>query len=320
MAFFPVKHWDTGAEKWDETVENRNNPHYFYYHEADLYIDDLLRNARIALELGAGTCGSTIKHASNDTRIVAIDYSRAMIDVGRKKLQDAGLLGNVDLLVADEGRLPFRDMSFEAVFSRGVALSYATDPEGFVAETFRVLRSGYVLGIDFMNKLVARKAKGRSFCRFERINGILYYVELFTEDGKQKRIGYRLPEGFNPPQPIEEGLAFGGFPSRPEWLNLNGLEKEEWWAAFYAPSEARKLFKRVGFKVIRLFPLGCFTYPLKDKNLYNFLRDNRDYVSRLQKELARIFRVESGVHIFLTALKPGGAAAKRSVLVSDSSR
>ncbi len=158
-AFFPVKHWDSGAEKWDETVENRYNPHYFYYHEADLYIDDLLKNTQIVLELGAGTCESTIKHASNNTRIVTIDYSRAMIDVGKKKLQDAGLLGNVDLLVADEGRLPFRDMSFEAVFSRGVALSHAIDPEGFVAETFRVLRSDCVLGIDFMNELVARKSK-----------------------------------------------------------------------------------------------------------------------------------------------------------------
>lgn len=310
MALFPAKHWDASAETWDETTENRNNPHYFYYYEADLYIDDLLKNVKIALELGAGTCSSTIKHASENLRIVAIDYSHAMIRVGKKKLHDAGVSDNVDVLVADECHLPFKDESFEAVFSRGVALSYASDPERFVGEAFRVIREGSPVGIDFMNKTIAGKAKGRRFCRFERINGTLYYVEMFNVDGRQKRVGYRLPAGFKPPEPLDQGPVFGGSASRPEWLDMEGLEKEEWWAVFYAPSEARKLLKDAGFRAIRLFPLGCFTYSLTDKKLYDFLRESRDFICRLQKDLARVFKVQAGVHIFLTALKPRAAASR----------
>src|SRR5213083_1122960 len=112
LAYFPRKYWDSGADRWDETVANKNFPHYFYYYEADLYIADLLEASRLALELGAGTCGSTVKHASKDRRIVAIDYSRKMLEAGRNKLRTAGLADFVDIVVADVCNLPFRDLSF----------------------------------------------------------------------------------------------------------------------------------------------------------------------------------------------------------------
>ena len=101
MAFFPVEHWDSEADKWDDTVANKNAPHYFYYYEADLYISDLLKGSNLALELGAGTCGSTLNHSSKEQRIVAIDYSRPMLKVGRRKLRSAELDDHVDILVAD---------------------------------------------------------------------------------------------------------------------------------------------------------------------------------------------------------------------------
>ncbi len=116
MAYFPRKYWDSGADRWDETVTNKSFPHYFYYYEADLYINDLLENSRLSLELGAGTCGSTIKHASHGRRIVAIDYSPRMLEVGKERLQKAGLVSNVDLVVADQCHLPFRESSFASGF------------------------------------------------------------------------------------------------------------------------------------------------------------------------------------------------------------
>jgi ubiquinone/menaquinone biosynthesis C-methylase UbiE len=301
VAYFPTKHWDSQAEKWDTTVANKSFPHYFYYYEADLYIADLLENSQLALELGAGTCGSTVKHASKDKRVVAIDYSRNMLEAGRDKLRTAGLSDFVDIVVADVCNLPFRDLSFDRVFSRGVALSYAKDPERFAGESWRVLQRNGRLGIDFMNRISADKVK-RKMRRFERVNDRLYYVEMFNEDGRQKRIGYPVPSELVDSYQIE-GSFFGGFESKPEWLKLDGLDREEWWAAFYSPGEARRLLRSSGFKEIKLYPLGCFTRGIRNPAVNRFLLDNRDQISKVQKELAQIFKLDQAVHIFMTATR-----------------
>ncbi|TMI35113.1 class I SAM-dependent methyltransferase [Candidatus Bathyarchaeota archaeon] len=303
LAYFPRKYWDSGADRWDETVANKSFPHYFYYYEADLYINDLLENSRLSLELGAGTCGSTISHASPDKKIIATDYSPKMLQLGRERLRVARLLGQVDLVVADQCHLPFRDDCFDSVFSRGVALSYATDPQRFLKEANRVLERNGRLGIDFMNALVARKTK-RKIHRVDRINGAFYYVEMFNEDGKQKRIGYRLPDDLKPPDESLRGPFFGGYESKLESLKLESLPREEWWAVFYTPTEAKGLARDAGFKGIKLYPLGCFTRGLQKQSLVAFLQENRDSLSRLQKEMAGIFKMDSAVHIFMTAEKP----------------
>jgi len=225
VAYFPAKHWDSEADKWDATVANKSFPHFFYYYEADLYIADLLESSQLALELGAGTCGSTVNHASKDRRIVAIDYSRKMLEAGRNKLRTTGLSDFVDIVIADLCALPFRELSFDRVFSRGVALSYARDPERFAGESWRVLQRNGRLGIDFMNRISADKVK-RKICRFERVNDQVYYVEMFNEDGRQKRIGYVVPNDLVDSQRIK-GSFFGGFESKPEWLKLEGLARNE---------------------------------------------------------------------------------------------
>ncbi len=233
---------------------------------------------------------------------MAADYSPKMLKLGRNRLRVAGLLGHVELVVADQCHLPFRDDCFDSVFSRGVAFSYATDPQKFLKEANRALGRNGRLGIDFMNALVARKTK-RKIRRVDQINGALYYVEMFNEDGKQKRIGYRLPHDLKPPEKSSGGSFFGGYESKLESLNLESLPKEEWWAVFYTPTEAKRLARDAGFKDIKLYPLGCFTRGLQNPSLVAFLQENRDSLSMLQKEMAGTFRMDSAVHIFMTAEK-----------------
>jgi len=86
------------------------------------------------------------------------------------------------------------------------------------------------------------------------------------------------------------------------WV-LESLPKEEWWAVFYTPTEAKRFAREAGFKGIKLYPLGCFTRGLQNPSLVAFLQENRDSLSRLQKEMAGIFRMDSAVHIFMTAEK-----------------
>jgi len=126
---------------------------------------------------------------------------------------------------------------------------------------------------------------------------------MFNEDGKQKRIGYRLPDNLKTPDDSLKDPFYGGFESKPDSLNLESLPKEEWFAIFYTPAEGKRLARSAGFKSIKLFPLGCFTRGLQNPSLAAFLQENRDSLSRLQKEMAGIFRLDSAVHIFMTANK-----------------
>jgi SAM-dependent methyltransferase len=299
VAYFPTEHWNSEAGKWDDTVANKNFPHYFYYYEADLFIADQLSKSSLALELGAGTCGSTIKHASQNRRIVAIDYSRPMLETGRTKLRSACLADKVDLVIADVCHVPFRNDCFDTVFSRGVAICYASNPEKFVKEARRVLQNGGRLGIDFMNKAGQSK---RRISRLENLNGTLYYVEMFSEDGKQKRVGYGLPDGPSLSSKRTEGPFPRGLTSKPDWLKLDGLPREEWWAVLFTPGEARRLLRNGAFKKIRTYPLGCFTRGLKNPVVRDFLIENRDQISAVQKDMADIFRLDKAVHVFLTAV------------------
>jgi hypothetical protein len=165
-----------------------------------------------------------------------------------------------------------------------------------------VLQTKGRLGLDFMNRFSADKVK-RKICRFERINDqVYYYVEMFNEHGKQKRIGYIVPNERIGSQEIESSF-FGGAESRPEWLKLDGLAREESWAVFYLPAEARRLLRNSGFKEIKLYPLGCFTRGIRNPAVNRFLLDNRDQISRVQKELAHIIRLDRAVHIFVTAVR-----------------
>jgi hypothetical protein len=63
------------------------------------------------------------------------------------------------------------------------------------------------------------------------------------------------------------------------------------------------LAREAGFKNIKLYPLGCFSRGLQEPSLVRFLQENRDVLSKLQKEMAGIFRLDSAVHIFMTAVK-----------------
>ena len=301
MAYFPVDRWDSQAKTWDATVANKNFPHYFYYFEADLYITDLLKTSHLALELGAGTCGSTVNHASKDHRIVAIDYSREMLAAGREKLEKAGSGEFVDIIVGEFCHLPFRDSSFDAVFSRGVAISYAADPAKLAKEVHRALATDGRLGLDFMNKSGQSKHK---ITRFEQIEGETYYVEMFSEEGRQKRIGYKLPKNTESSS-VGEGQdsLLPSSPSKLDGLKLEDLPRKEWWAKLYTPSEIRQIVRDAGFKRIKAYPLGSFARGLTNPRIQQFLINNREQLSTVQKEIANVFRLDKAVHGFLTAEK-----------------
>ncbi|SDB55163.1 class I SAM-dependent methyltransferase [Bauldia litoralis] len=92
------------------------------------------------LELGVGT-GISLPLYDRKHRIVGIDLSREMLDIGRKRVADEKL-DNVEALVEmDAEALTFEDGGFDAVMAMFV-MTVVPDPDRVLAEIVRVVKPG----------------------------------------------------------------------------------------------------------------------------------------------------------------------------------
>jgi phosphatidylethanolamine/phosphatidyl-N-methylethanolamine N-methyltransferase len=96
------------------------------------------------LELGIGT-GLTMPLYSREWSVVGVDLSGPMLDQARKRVVELGLQNSVRLVLADGGKLPFDDESFDVVLVPYV-MSVVPDPIGVGVEISRVCRtSGQII-------------------------------------------------------------------------------------------------------------------------------------------------------------------------------
>ena len=102
------------------------------------------------LDVATGTAGVAIAIARRtDSQITGIDITEDMLEIGRRRVEAAGLGTRVDLEVARAEKLPFGDGVFDAV-SFTYVLRYVSDPAATIDEMARTLRPGGVMaGLDF---------------------------------------------------------------------------------------------------------------------------------------------------------------------------
>jgi len=91
------------------------------------------------LEIGAGT-GSNFPHYPPEAHVVALEPDPFMAARARRKLAGAALT-NIEIREAPAERLPFPDVSFDAVVSTLVLCTVSDVPQS-LAEIRRVLRPG----------------------------------------------------------------------------------------------------------------------------------------------------------------------------------
>lgn len=108
------------------------------------------------LEIGFGTgyCLNLIAEAVGQTgRAYGIDISRRMVEMTRKRLENAGLDNRAELYCGDATCLPFADQAFGAVFM-SFALEVMDTPEipRVLQEIRRVLKPEGRLGVASMSK------------------------------------------------------------------------------------------------------------------------------------------------------------------------
>jgi demethylmenaquinone methyltransferase/2-methoxy-6-polyprenyl-1,4-benzoquinol methylase len=103
-----------------------------------------LRSGQCGLDVAGGTGDLSLgllRQVGKSGRVVLSDVNPAMLKIGRDRLLDKGLVGNIECIVADAERLPFADNSFNCV-TIGFGLRNVTDKAAALASMYRVLKPG----------------------------------------------------------------------------------------------------------------------------------------------------------------------------------
>ena len=103
-----------------------------------------VRPGQRVLDLAGGTgdlAARFSRRVGRGGQVVLCDINASMLDVGRGRLLDAGITGNVCYVQANAEALPFADSSFDCV-SMAFGLRNVTDKQAALGSIFRVLRPG----------------------------------------------------------------------------------------------------------------------------------------------------------------------------------
>lgn len=103
-----------------------------------------VRPGQQVLDLAGGTGDITAlfsKRVGPTGKVVLADINESMLNVGRDKLRDLGLVTNIEFVQANAEALPFADNSFDVV-SIGFGLRNVTDKDAALRSIFRVLKPG----------------------------------------------------------------------------------------------------------------------------------------------------------------------------------
>jgi demethylmenaquinone methyltransferase/2-methoxy-6-polyprenyl-1,4-benzoquinol methylase len=103
-----------------------------------------LRPGEAVLDLAGGSGDMAARFAARvgrAGRVVLADINNSMLAIGRARLADRGLAGNLEFVQADAECLPFADASFDCV-AIAFGLRNVTRPERALAAMCRVLRPG----------------------------------------------------------------------------------------------------------------------------------------------------------------------------------
>jgi len=117
-----------------------------------------LRPGQRALDVAGGTGDLTVglaRQVGREGLVVLTDINAAMLQRGRDRLIDAGLVDNVRYAQANAERLPFPDSSFHCVMI-GFGLRNVTDKPAALASMRKVLKpGGQLLVLEFSHPAAA---------------------------------------------------------------------------------------------------------------------------------------------------------------------
>ncbi|OXA79900.1 demethylmenaquinone methyltransferase [Flavobacterium aquidurense] len=137
-------------------------------------------NPKIILDIATGTGDLAILMAQTRAeKIIGLDISAGMLEVGKKKVEDKNLSSIIDLVLGDSENIPFEDNYFDAITVGFGVRNFENLEKGF-SEILRVLKPGGVFVI--LETSVPDKTPYKQGYRFYSKNILPIIGKLFSKD------------------------------------------------------------------------------------------------------------------------------------------
>lgn len=153
MTVLPYKEKNTAKkEQVAEMFNNISRKYDFLNHFLSLGIDIIWRkkaikllkkdNPALILDIATGTGDFAIEAlALKPEKVIGVDISEGMLEMGRKKLKKKGLDNKIELKLGDSEGLQFDDNKFDAIIVSFGVRNFENLEKG-LADMFRVLKPG----------------------------------------------------------------------------------------------------------------------------------------------------------------------------------
>jgi demethylmenaquinone methyltransferase / 2-methoxy-6-polyprenyl-1,4-benzoquinol methylase len=146
-----------------------------------------VRRGQRVLDLAGGTGDLAAKFSrmvGEQGQVVLADINDSMLKMGREKLRDRGIVGNISYVQANAEALPFPDNYFDCI-TISFGLRNVTDKDKALRSMFRVLKpGGRLLVLEFSKPLLAPLSKAYDAYSFHVLPKI---GELVVKDPESYR-------------------------------------------------------------------------------------------------------------------------------------
>ncbi len=180
-----------------------------------------VRRGHQVLDIAGGTGDLTLKFAQRvgpAGRVVLADINASMLRVGRDKLLDQGVGGNVEYVQANAERLPFPDNSFDCI-TIAFGLRNVTDKDAALASMARVLKpGGRLLVLEFSKPVHGALSRVYDEYSFRLLPKIGEWVAHDADSYRYLAESIRM----HPDQQTLKSMMEGAGLERVEYTNLTG--------------------------------------------------------------------------------------------------
>ena len=138
------------------------------------------KNPKIVLDIATGTGDlALLMTKTSAEKIIGLDISAGMLDVGRKKIEAKNLSNKIEMLLADSENMPFENNTFDAITVAFGVRNFETLEKG-LSEILRVLKPNGIFVI--LETSVPEKTPFKQGYQFYSKNILPLIGKLFSKD------------------------------------------------------------------------------------------------------------------------------------------